>query len=99
MLILVWLDPQQPDQIQMSLHLIEEGSWTIEIQPTIIETTVNDLRAIWTVGCIWLWNADIQFTRISMVMYCLGGKQVTYRLETDLELMKQFVPPNLLSII
>ena len=91
MLILVWLDPQQPDHVQMSLHMIEEGSWTIQkFQPTIIkETTVNGLRAIWTVGDypLIMRNGDIQFTRmIDGHVLIWEENKITYRLETDLEL-------------
>lgn len=91
MLIMVWLDEQQPDQVQMSLHLIEEGSWTInKFQPAIIkETSVNDLRAIWTVGDypLVMRNADIQFTRlINGNVLIWEENKITYRLETDLDL-------------
>ena len=91
MVILVWLDPQQPDRVQMSLHLIEAGSWTIEkYQPEIVkETTVNDLRAIWTVGDypLIMRNADIQFTRLMEGHVLIWEEnEITYRLETDLAL-------------
>ncbi len=91
MVILVWIDPQQPDQVQMSLHLIEEGSWTIQkYQPEIIqETTVNDQRAIWTVGDypLILRNGDAQFTRmIDGHVLIWEENKITYRLETDLSL-------------
>ena len=37
MVILVWLNPQQPEHVQMSLHLIEAGSWTInKYNPEVI---------------------------------------------------------------
>lgn len=91
MLIMVWLDEQQPDQVQMSLHLIEEGSWTInKFQPAIIkETSVNDLRAIWTIGDypLVMRNADIQFTRlINGNVLIWEENKITYRLETGLDL-------------
>ena len=91
MVILVWLDRQQPDQVRMSLHMIEEGSWTIDkLQPTIIEeTTVDNLRAIWTVGDypLIMRNGDAQFTRlIHGHVLIWEGNKITYRLETDLEL-------------
>jgi hypothetical protein len=91
MVIMVWLDPQQPDRVQMSLHLIEEGSWTIEkFQPAVIkETTVNDSRAIWTVGGypLILRNDDIQFTRlIDGHVLIWEENKITYRIETYLEL-------------
>ncbi len=30
MTILVWLDPQQPGQVKMSLHFIPQGSWAVD---------------------------------------------------------------------
>ena len=91
MVIMVWLDVQQPDRIQMSLHLIEEGSWTIEkYHPEVIqETKVNGLLAIWTAGDYPLLarNADIQVTRlINGHVLIWEENKITYRLETDLEL-------------
>ena len=92
MVILVWLDDaQQPDHVQMSLHLIEAGSWTInKFQPAIIkETTVNNQRAIWTVGeyPLIMQNADIQLARlINGNVLIWEENKITYRLETDLEL-------------
>ena len=88
---MVWLDKQQPDRVQLSLHLIEEGSWTInKFQPTIIkEASVNDLRAIWTVGDypLVMRNADIQFTRlINGNVLIWEENKITYRLETDIDL-------------
>ena len=91
MLILVWIEPEQPDQVQMSLHIIEEGSWTIKkFQPTIIEeTTVHGLRAIWTEGGypLILRNGNVEFTRlIDGNVLIWEENKITYRLETDLEL-------------
>ena len=91
MLILVWLDPKQPDRIKMSLHMIEQGSWSIEkLQPTVIEeTTVNGRRAVWTVGeyPLIMQNNDIQFVRlITGNVLIWEENKITYRLETDLDL-------------
>lgn len=91
MLILVWLDPQQPYRIKMSLHMIEQGSWSIEkLQPTVIEeTTVNGRRAVWTVGeyPLIMQNNDIQFVRlITGNVLIWEENKITYRLETDLDL-------------
>ena len=93
MVILAWIDKGQPDRVRMSLHLIEAGSWTIgKSQPTIIkETSVNGLRAFWTVGeyPLILRNGDAQFTRMidGNVLIWVDNK-ITYRLETDLELVE-----------
>ena len=91
MVIMVWLDAGQPDQVQMSLHLIEAGSWTIQkYHPIIVrETTVNGLRAIWTVGeyPLILRNGDAQFTRlIDGHVLIWEENKITYRLETKLAL-------------
>lgn len=91
MVILVWLDPQQPDKVLMSLHFIPNGSWAVKkVEPTVIEETkVNGDRAIWTTGPypLILPNGDIQFERlVSGHVLIWAGLDVTYRLETDLSL-------------
>ena len=91
MAILVWLNPQQPEQVLMSLHFIPRGSWAIDkVKPTTIqETSVNGERAIWTVGPypLRLYNGDIEFMRLinGHVLIWEEGN-ITYRLETDLSL-------------
>ncbi len=88
MTILVWLDPQKPDQVLMSLHFLPAGSWAIKkMEPTVIkETMVNGHRAIWTTGPypMQLENGDLQFMRmISGHVLIWETKDITYRLETD----------------
>ena len=91
MIILVWLDPQHPSKILMSLHFIPNGSWTIDkLEPKVIqETKVNGQRAIWVEGPypLMLRNGNLEFTRLvdGHVLIWVNGK-VTYRLETDLSL-------------
>jgi len=91
MLILVWLDPQQPDHVQTSLHLIEESSWVLDkYRPTVIEeTTVRNQHAVWTTGPypIVLSDGDIDITRmISGHVLIWTENKITCRLETDLNL-------------
>jgi hypothetical protein len=91
MTILVWLAPQQPDQVQLSLHLLPPNSWAIKkIDPTVItETNVNGQYAIWATGpyAMRLENGDIQFIRmINGNVLIWDDGNVTYRLETDLPL-------------
>jgi hypothetical protein len=91
MTILVWIDPQHPDKVLMSLHLIPPGSWAIDkFDPAQVqETTVNGQRAIWAVGPypLRLRNSDLQFMRlIEGHVLIWTDKDVTYRLETDLSL-------------
>lgn len=91
MVILVWLDSQGSDQIQMSLHMIEEGSWTIDkYHPEeVAETTVHGRRALWTDGeyPLMLRNSDIQFMRmIAGHVLIWEENDITYRLEIDVSL-------------
>ncbi len=91
MTILVWIDPQQPDQVLMSLHMIPPGSWAVDkFDPAEVqETTVNGQSAIWAVGPypLRLRNNDIQYMRL-IEGHVLIWKDhgLTYRLETDLSL-------------
>ncbi len=91
MTILIWTDPQQPDQILMSLHLIPPGSWAVDkFDPALIqETTVNGQRAIWAIGPYPLrfYNGDLEYMRLidGRVLIWAEG-DVTYRLETELSL-------------
>ena len=91
MTILVWIDPQQPTQVLMSLHLIPPGSWAIDkFDPAEVqETRVNGQRAIWAVGPypLRLRNNDLQYMRLieGHVLIWTDGN-LTYRLETDLSL-------------
>jgi len=91
MVILVWLEPEQPKNILMSLHMIPRGSWAVgKVEPTVIqETQVNGHRAIWAVGPypLILSNGDTQFMRMieGQVLIWADG-DVTYRLESDLSL-------------
>lgn len=91
MTILVWLDPQNPQTVLMSLHFIPDGSWAItKVSPTVIEeATVNGVRAIWAVGQYPLKfsNGDLEFTRIvNGNVLIWADDTITYRLETDLSL-------------
>jgi len=90
MTILVWLDPQQPDKILLSLHFIPEGSWAInKMNPEIIqETSVNERKAVWAVGPyplkLYGSSGGLEFTRLidGHVLIWADG-DITFRLETD----------------
>jgi hypothetical protein len=88
MTFLVWVDPQQPDQVKLSLHFIPPGSWAVDkFSPAAIqETSVNGRGAIWAVGPypVRLRNGDLEVERLvngHVLIWESGG--VTYRLETD----------------
>ena len=91
MTILVWFDPNDPEKVMLSLHIIPEGSWAIrKSEPvTIEETLVNGQRAVWAVGPYPLRysNGDIDFTRLidGHVLIWTDGN-VTYRLESNLSM-------------
>ena len=91
MTILVWVDPQQPDKVSMSLHFIPSESWAInKMGPQVIqETTVKGQRAIWAVGPypLLLSNGNMDFIRLidGHVLIWVEG-DITYRLETSLSL-------------
>lgn len=91
MTILVWMDPQNPDQVLMSLHFLPAGSWAIKkIEPTVIEeTSVNQHPAVWTTGpyFVQLTNGAVNLTRlINGHVLIWEDAKITYRLETALEL-------------
>jgi len=91
LVIIVWLDPENPERVKMSLHIITSTSWTVrKFQPTVIEETkVNGLNAAWTTGPypLQLTNRDIEITRlINGHVLIWTDDKLTYRLETDLPL-------------
>lgn len=91
MTVLVWIDPQQPAEVLMSLHFIPPGSWAVKkVNPVLIEeTTINGERALWTIGPypMQFSNGDLDFIRLvdGHVLIWFDG-EMTYRLETDLSL-------------
>ena len=88
MVILVWLDPKDPQQGRLSLHEIEPGATTIQkYQPPVIqETQVNGQFAIWTEGpyLLQLTNGNYDLFRLveGHTLVWTEGK-ITYRLETE----------------
>jgi hypothetical protein len=91
MTVLVWVDPRQPENVTMSLHLIPAGHWAInKFGPQIIEeTTVNGERALWAEGPypLFLRNGNVEVVRLiegRVLIWESDG--ITYRLETDVNL-------------
>ncbi len=87
MIVLVWMDPQHPDQVLLSLHHIPSGSWAIQkVEPVIIERTeVNGNPAIWATGpyAMKAYNGNIEFIRLIEGQVLIWNEgDVTYRLET-----------------
>ncbi|HET6822192.1 MAG TPA: hypothetical protein VFH34_06065 [Anaerolineales bacterium] len=91
MTILIWVDPEDPSQVLMSLHLIPPGSWAVDkMEPARIqETTVNGRRAIWAVGPypVRFSNGNLDFVRlVDGHVLIWTDQEITYRLETELSL-------------
>jgi hypothetical protein len=91
--VLVWLDPEQPDRVRLSLHQLGPGTFGQKFEPPVVrETTVHGKPAVWTEGPYLL-----QFQRGGQTVYdtrrLVTGhvlvwveEDITYRLETDLSL-------------
>jgi hypothetical protein len=100
MTILIWIDPEQPAQVLMTLHMIPPGSWAVDkMDPAQIEeTTVNGQRAIWAVGPypVRFSDGNLDYVRLidgrvliwtdESTLAPGASTSVTYRLETELEL-------------
>ncbi len=85
--VLVWLVPGQPDQVQLSLQLLSSKSWgTSKLQPrTVQETTVGDRPAVWAEGPYMMIfrNGNAGATRlIEGHVLIWEDDGITYRLET-----------------
>lgn len=90
---LVWLDPENPAEVRMSLHFLPPDSWAIKkVEPAMIEeTSVNGNYAIWAVGPYPLRyeNGELEFMRMidGHVLIWQDG-EITYRLETNLPMQE-----------
>jgi hypothetical protein len=88
--VLVWLDPEQPDRVRLSLHQLGVDIYGEKMQPPVVEeTTVGNQPALWTEGPYFLQiqNADAAMRRLveGHVLVWMED-EITYRLETDLNL-------------
>ncbi len=91
MLVLVWMEHDRPDKVRMSLDEIAPGGWAVgKSEPKLIEeTTVNGQHAIWAEGpyMLQISNGNYELKRLvsGRVLIWTQG-EITYRLETDLDL-------------
>lgn len=88
--ILVWLAPDQPDRVRLSLHLLGPDIIAQKFQPQVVqETTLHGQRALWTTGpyLLQLRNGAFEMRRLIEGHVLIWEQDsVTYRLETDLPL-------------
>ncbi len=91
--VLVWLEPAQPDRVRLSLHELGPGTFAQKVQPIVVEeTTVNGRPALWAEGPYLLQFrrdgrtvTDVQRLVEGHVLIWAEG-EITYRLESDLPL-------------
>jgi len=88
--VLVWLEPDRPEQVHLSLHQLGSDALVKKVQPEVIEeTTVNGQPALWTEGpyLLQLKNRDYDLQRLveGHVLIWTEG-EITYRLESNLSL-------------
>jgi len=88
--ILVWLKPQQPDQVHLSLQLLSSKVIAGKMDPKIIATPqVHDQIGLWVEGPYLMVarSGEWDMTRLiegHVLIWAEGD--ITYRLETDLPL-------------
>jgi hypothetical protein len=88
--ITVWLAPDQPDRVRLSLHQLGPGTFAEKVQPRVVqETTVRGQPALWTEGPHLLQVPDGGYEPRRLVTgntLIWAEGEITYRLETDLPL-------------
>ena len=101
-LLLVWMDPQHPDQVRLSLHAIGPGSWAVtKMGPVVIDQAqVNGREALWAEGPypLRLTNGDLDIRRLvngNVLIWEHGD--LTYRLESDLTMDEAIKVAELLT--
>ena len=89
--VLVWLDPNKPSQVRMSLHLLTSAgiAWKMLDPSKITQTTVQGQPAAWTDGpyLIMTYAGNWETTRLMRghALVWTDG-ELTYRLECNLSL-------------
>jgi hypothetical protein len=89
--LLVWMDPTDPDLIRLDLLLMGPGTFAEKGLPLVLEeTTVNGQRALWTEGQHFLHLGGSMYQGVPLVIEgnILIWEQngITHRLESDLPL-------------
>jgi hypothetical protein len=91
LVVLVWMDSQETERVQHSLHIVGQGSYAIaKFMPSTIETTeVKGMPAAWAEGPYVLMmknGSQENFRLIEGHVLIWEEGELTYRLETDLPL-------------
>ena len=91
LVVLVWMEPTDPNEVKLSLHLIGPGSYAVnKSNPRTVEMSkVNGQTAVWAEGpyILFMKNGAMESYRLidGHVLIWEEG-ELTYRLETDLPL-------------
>jgi hypothetical protein len=93
--VLVWLEPHQPNQVRMSLHELSSDVWVQKFAPRVIqETSVHGQRALWTDGPYVVQVVSPEQTTyaerrlVSGHVLIWAEGSITYRLETGASLQE-----------
>jgi hypothetical protein len=90
MVVLVWLEPNDPSRIRLSLHQFGPGTFAEKGAPKVIQATeVNKQPALWTEGpyMVQVRNGNYVTRRLvegHVLIWEVG--EITYRLESELTL-------------
>lgn len=89
-IILVWLEPDLPGQVRLSLHILGPGAFAGKSQPRVLqETMVHGEPALWAEGPHFLQLEGQRFAERRLVdgnVLIWTEENLTYRLETTLSL-------------
>lgn len=88
--ILVWLQPDLPGQVRLSLHILGPGAFAGKSQPRVLqETMVHGQPALWVEGSHFLQLEGQRYDERRLVdgnVLIWTEENLTYRLETALSL-------------
>jgi hypothetical protein len=91
LVLLVWLQPDHPENVRMTLHEIAPGSWAVtKFNPQAIqEVTVNGQAGVWATGPYMLELRNHSYDERRLVQgnaLIWTQDSITYRLESNLTL-------------
>ncbi len=91
--ILVWMEPDEPERVRLSLHVLRSEVWARKHAPLVAETEVHGQRALWVEGPHFIevrgpgpeqvW-AERQLVAGNVLIWTEGD--LTYRLESGFSL-------------
>ena len=88
--VMVWLQPDHPDNVRFSLHALGFGHFALKMIAETQETTVNGARALWATEpheyLMSLGEGDPVLLPVTTPVLVWQQDGITYRLEGDLML-------------